>query len=254
MSRTRREALRYFVTRSAMSADHIITVSEFSKRQIVELIGVAPKKVTVTYNAVKERPTTPTDLSELTQRYGVTQPYILGLSSPSPHKNIAGLVKAFGLLKRKGYGDLRLVLAGHRSVDGGELERVIHDSELRDDIIFTGYVPDGILAGLYKYAEVFAFPSTYEGFGIPILEAFSYGTPVVCSKVAAIPEVAGDAACYFNPLDPEDMASAISSVLADDALRERLASKGKSRVQLFSWEKTAEQTLAVYHQVLERGG
>ncbi len=252
MSWTRRAGLRYFVTRSAETADHIITVSEFSKGQIIELLGVPPEKVTVIYNAVNERLVAPAGPDELERDYGITRPYILGLSSPSPHKNIVGLVKAFEHLKRNGYKELRLVLAGHRPADKGKLDRTIRDSGLGNEILFTGYVPDRILAGLYAHAEAFVFPSTYEGFGIPILEAFSLGTPVVCSRAAAIPEVAGDAACYFDPFDPEDMASVISSVLSDTELRKRMVDRGKLRVRLFSWEKTAEQTLAVYQKVLER--
>jgi len=194
MPLTRRLALRFFVTKSAQAADHIITVSEFSKKQIVEVLRVPPEKMTVTYNAVKEVPEGPVGLNELTQTYRISHPYILGLSSRSPHKNITGLVKAFELLKRKGYRDLKLVLAGHPPARTGELEQVVQRSRFRNDIFFTGYVPDRVLAGLYTHAEIFVFPSLYEGFGIPVLEAFLYGAPVACSKVAALPEIAGDAA------------------------------------------------------------
>jgi len=251
MPRTRRLVLRYFVTRSARTADHVITVSEFSKEQIVELLGVLPEKVTVTYNTVKERPTYAVELEELERRYNVRQPYILGLSSPSPHKNIANLVRAFALLKQREAEKLRLVLAGHLPRGSTDLSRVLNDANVHDSVVFTGYVPDAVLPSLYAHAEALVFPSIYEGFGIPILEAFSYGTPVVCSKVAAIPEVAGDAAIYFDPHNIEEMADAIFAVLNNDALREELVSRGKARVQLFTWEKAAERTLAVYRRVLD---
>jgi len=251
MPLSRRLALRFFVTQSAKVADYIITVSEFSKQQIVEVLRVAPEKVTVTYNAVKEVPEGPVDLNELIRRYRITQPYILGLSSQSPHKNITGLVKAFEILKRKGYSDLKLVLAGHRPARARELELVVQSSQFRNDIIFTGYVPDRVLAGLYAYAEVFVFPSLYEGFGIPVLEAFLYGSAVACSKVAALPEIAGDAALYFDPNNIEDMASVLDYLLTHEEERKLLVARGKERVALFTWEETARKTLDVYKRVLE---
>ncbi len=252
MSKTKRIALQFFVTRSAKAADHIITVSEFSKKQIVEILGVPPEKVTVTYNAMKERPYHLVEFEELKSKYNIRQPYIFGLSSPSPHKNIANLVRGFALLKQRGANDLKLVLAGHLPKGSNDLTKALDDVNIlvREDIIFVGYVPDSVLPSLYSYAEAFVFPSLYEGFGIPILEAFSCGTPVVCSKMAAIPEVAGDASIYFDPHNIEEMADAILKVLIDGSLRNELIERGKSRLKLFSWEKTAEQTLAVYKKVL----
>jgi glycosyltransferase involved in cell wall biosynthesis len=247
---SRRIALQFFVKQSAKAADHIITVSEFSKRQIVEVLGVPAEKVTVTYNAVKEVSENPADFEELTQVYGITRPYILGLSSLSPHKNITSLVKAFELLKRKGYGDLKLVLAGHLPVGTSDLKQAVQRSEFCNDILFTGYVPDRILATLYAHAEVFVFPSFYEGFGIPVLEAFLYGTPVACSKVAALPEVAGDAALYFDPNNVQEMADIIGYLLTHEDERRALVVQGKKRVTLFTWEETARRTLDVYRQVL----
>lgn len=253
MSPFRRAVLQYFVSRSAMSADHIITVSEFSKKQIVEFLGVPPEKVTVTYNAVKEKLSNAVKLEELEERCNAKQPYIFGLSSPSPHKNIANLVRAFALLKqRKDTRNLKLILSGHLPKGSSDLTKALNDTSnsVRDDIIFTGYVSDAMLTSLYLYAEVFVFPSLYEGFGIPIIEAFSCGAPVVCSKMAAIPEVAGDAALYFDPYNVEEMADAIGTVLSNATLREELVNRGKARVKLFTWEKAAEQTLAVYQKLL----
>ncbi|MGI6775663.1 glycosyltransferase family 4 protein [Acetomicrobium sp.] len=252
MSKTKRIALQFFVTRSAKAADHIITVSEFSKKQIVEILGVPPEIVTVTYNAMKERPYHLVEFEELKSKYNIRQPYIFGLSSPSPHKNIANLVWGFAHLKQRGANDLKLVLAGHLPKGSNDLTKALDDVNIRvrEDIIFVGYVPDSVLPSLYSYADAFVFPSLYEGFGIPILEAFSCGTPVVCSKMAAIPEVAGDASIYFDPHNIEEMADAILKVLIDGSLRNELIERGKSRLKLFSWEKTAEQTLAVYKKVL----
>lgn len=250
MSPLRRKVLQYFVPQSAKTADHIITVSEFSKKQIVELLKIPSEKVTVIYNAPKEPPPQKIDLKELQQRYGITQPYIFALSSRSPHKNIHNLIKAFFMLKEYEYKDIKLVLAGHLPKNSDELHNLIKHSEFGKDIIFTGYVPDDVLASLYIYAEVFVFPSLYEGFGIPVLEAFQYGTPVACSNRAALPEIAGDAAVYFNPTDVEEMAATISLLLADENKRKYLIKKGKQRVVNFTWEEAARKTLAVYREVL----
>ena len=248
---SRKTALQFFVKQSAKAADHIITVSEFSKKQIVEVLGIPPEKVTVTYNAVKEVPKNPADFEEITQRYGITKPYILGLSSQSPHKNVTSLVKAFEVLKRQGYSDLKLVLAGHLPVGTSDLKHAVQESKARKDIFFTGYVPDRILAALYAHAEVFVFPSFYEGFGIPVLEAFLYGTPVACSKVAALPEIAGDAALYFDPNNLQEMTNVIDYLLTHEDERRALVERGKKRVTLFTWEETARRTLDVYRRVLE---
>jgi len=250
MPRTKRIALRYFVTRSAQVADHIITVSGFSKRQITDSLGIRPEKVTVTYNAVKKAPSNKASISEIGRRYGVVQPYILGLSSQSPHKNIEGLVRAFEAIKSRKNGGLKLVLAGHSPGNSGQLDRVIRAAGSCNDIILTGYVSEAVLAGLYSHAEVFVFPSTYEGFGIPVLEAFAHGTPVACSRVAALPEVAGNAAVYFDPLSTHEMASAVSEILSDGPLRQELIRRGSARVESFSWENTARKTLDIYKTIL----
>jgi len=254
MPRKRRAVLRYFVTRGARVADHIITVSEFSKRQIIELLGVPSEKITVIYNAPKKKPSHRTKFEAMQQSYAINKPYILALSSPSPHKNIGNLIRAFNYLKelkRCEAKDLKLILVGHRPRDGGEVDRLVKNSPYRNDIVFTGYVPDEALATLYEHALIFVFPSIYEGFGIPVLEAFSYGTPVVCSRAAAIPEIAGDAAFYFNPLDPGDIAEAIFLLLCSEVLRRHLIEKGKERVSQFTWEETAKRTLEVYRKVLQ---
>jgi glycosyltransferase involved in cell wall biosynthesis len=249
MSPLRRAMLRYHVTQSANAADHIMTVSEFSKRQIVDLLGVSPEKITVTHNAVRQRPAYLSDVELLKQKYGIGQPYIIALSSQSPHKNMGKLVDAFTLLNQRRGDGLKLVLVGHRPNKPGDLTRALNESSARDAVIFTGYVPDADLAGLYAHSEAFAFPSVYEGFGIPILEAFTYGTPVVCSNAASIPEVAGDAAAYFNPYDIEETAKAIDTVLSNNALREELICRGKTRAKTFTWKNAATKTLEVYRNI-----
>jgi len=249
-SPVKRIALQFFVTHSAKAADHILTVSEFSKKQIVEVLEVSPEKVSVIYNAPKERPAHQVELEELERRYGVKVLYIFALSSPSPHKNITNLIKAFNLLKERGAKELKLVLAGHLPQDSGEVYTLVQHSRFNNDIILTGYVPDEVLAGLYANAKAFAFPSLYEGFGIPILEAFQYGTPVACSNIAALPEIAGDAVLYFDPTDVKEMAEVISRLLNNESECRSLIAKGKQRVAQFTWEEAACKTLGVYRQVI----
>ncbi|OPX40854.1 MAG: hypothetical protein B1H13_05215 [Desulfobacteraceae bacterium 4484_190.3] len=251
MPRTKRAVLRYFVTQSAMRVDHIITVSEFSKEQIMEILGIPEDKVTVTYNAVKKRPYQIQAFDVLHERYGLRRPYLLTLSSSSPHKNIVGLIRAFAVLKQEGLHELQLVVAGHPPRDMQFPGALLKNRKFVNAVVFTGYVPEEILPTLYAHAEVFVFPSLYEGFGIPILEAFQYGTSVACSNRAAIPEIAGNAAVYFDPTDMEEIAEVIKRLLADENQRKYLAKAGKEQVALFTWEETAQKTLDVYKRVLE---
>jgi len=248
-SSVKRTALRFFITRSAKKADHILTVSEFGKSQLEEILGIPRGKVTVTYNAVKERTMGALPFAELQQRYGILKPYILGLSSLSPHKNMTALIKAFVLVKEAGFTELQLVLAGHPPTDKSSLDALIKQTKLQDNVLFTGYVPDEVLPSLYAHAELFVFPSLYEGFGIPVLEAFTYGTPVASSSAASLPEIAGDSAVYFDPRNVEEMAEIIIRLLQDERLRDTLVAKGKERAKEFTWEKSARKTLEVYNRI-----
>lgn len=245
----KRMVLGFFVSHSAKRADHIITVSEFSKRQIVEILDIPEDKVTVTYNAVRKREHRPQSFEIVSEKYGLRQPYILALSSFSPHKNMASLIKAFAILRKREFRDLRLVVAGHPPNDKRLLELLVKDREILDAVIFTGYVEDDVLPTLYAHAEAFVFPSLYEGFGIPVLEAFMYGAPVACSNVAALPEIAGDAAFYFDPTKVEEMADVIGQLLCSEELRKSLVNHGKEQVAKFTWEETARKTLGIYKKV-----
>lgn len=253
-SPTKRITLRFFVTRSAKMADHVITISEFSKSQLREILGIPRDKVTVTYCANKERKVDVLSFTKLSQHYSIQKPYILGLSSVSPHKNMLALIKAFALVKGEGFTNLHLVLAGRPPRDKTCLDALIKEKKLQNDVVLTGYVPDEVLPSLYAHAEVFVFPSFYEGFGIPVLEAFTNGTPVALSNVASLPEVAGDAASYFDPRDTEEIAGTIVHILQDKALQARLVLKGKERAKLFTWERTAQRTLETYERVIKNCG
>jgi len=252
MSPLRRNILKYFITRSARRSDHIITVSNFSKNQIVKTLNIPPNKISVTYNSIKRRPDLTLEFDILAKEYNIKKPYIFALGSLSPHKNMERLVEAFLILKKGRKFKGQLVIAGHIPKMKDNVDSLIRIMGLKNDIVTTGYVSDLHISTLYKNAEIFVFPSLYEGFGIPVLEAFYYGIPVACSNVSAIPEIAGDAAVYFNPKDSYDIANAIDYLFNNKEERFYIISKGRERLNLFTWENAADMTIKVYQNILNK--
>lgn len=231
----RRFVLGHFVKASALKADHIITVSHFSASEIVSHLGIPSNKVTVVHEAPPSLPDSTADIpKELASRR-----YILSLSGRSPHKNISRLISAFFKV-REYMPDLLLVIAGHNPPGA---------SHGLPGVVFLGYVPRNVLYGLYRGAIAFTMPSLYEGFGLPVLEAMSQGTPVCCSTAGALPEVCGDAALYFDPHDTHSIANTILSVVGNDHLRAVLSRRGLDRASEFSWDRAARETIAVYERV-----
>jgi glycosyltransferase involved in cell wall biosynthesis len=224
----------------------------------VVLLGVRPGRVDVVPGGVEERfapVADPTQLQRARDRLGVgAAPFLLAVGVLEPRKNLNTLMDAFALLKRQqGVPDgLKLVLAGGRGwlVDG--IFRHHAASPVRDDILFPGFVPDDLLPAVYSAAEVLAFPSLYEGFGLPILEAMACGTPVVCSNASCLPEVAEGAALMVEPTDTAGLADALGRVLADPALRADLVCKGRARARGYSWRAAAERLRQVYRHVADR--
>jgi glycosyltransferase involved in cell wall biosynthesis len=170
-----------------------------------------------------------------------TESYLLCVSTLHPHKNLPRLIQAYARTKR----DFRLVLTGLRGFHTGAIEKLIIELGLRDSIEITGWVPRDELYSLYGRARAFVYPSTFEGFGMPVLEALAAGIPTACSDIPPLREVAGDAALFFDPLDEDSIASAIERVMNDVALRDRLARAGRERARDFTWRRSAEQTLQV---------
>lgn len=238
---SKRLTLGWFVRQSALRAHAIITVSEFSKKEICSEFGIDPNKVWVTYNAPNADVFV--DPSEAAN-YGQTSspPYILVLSSPSPHKNIDGLIRAFAEIAQL-HPELRLVIAGHLAPN------IRIPSRLQDRVEIMGYVSRDELLALYRSAACFVMPSFYEGFGIPIIEAMASGTPVAASNIAALPEVGGNAVCYFDPNNTEEMVHAILRLLEDSEFRTELVTRGRLRARMFTWEKSAQTLLDVYQLV-----
>ena len=249
---------RILMRRVAQIADKIITDSNSSKKDILDRLGVPEEKVQVIYLAHHPvyRPIPDRNkIESILAKYHLNGKYLLFTGVLEPKKNLLRLIEAFHLLKTQinPLKDLKLVLVGGTGWGyagaGENLSRLIEQRELKEEVIFTGYVPDEDLPYLYNGAELFVFPSLYEGFGLPVLEAMACGTPVVTSKVSSLPEIVGEAGKLVDPYDPWNIAEGISEVLTNQTLRQSMIEKGLQRASLFSWQQTAAETLAVYRSI-----
>ena len=236
--------------RSLERADGIVTISEFSKAEIVELLGVPPWKVRVVYPGVSEafrRPAPEADLARVRRRYGLPDCYLLAVGTLEPRKNLATLVKAFSI-ERAFFRSRRcgLVLAGARGWKAGPLFEQIGRQNLQEDVVVTGYVDDRDLPALYQGAAMLVFPSLYEGFGMPLLEAMASGLPVVASDTSSHREVLGEEAVFVSPHDPDSLARALKDLLLDQERRRALAASGTARAAQFTWERCARSMKEAY--------
>jgi glycosyltransferase involved in cell wall biosynthesis len=247
--------LRLTVRRTARTAAHIITPSEFSRRDLIETYNVAPERVSVTLAAAAPhfRPAAPEAVAEAQRRYGIDRDYVLAVGSIQPRKNLVRLVRAYSDLRRRRSHDKlpQLVLVGKRAWLYGETLRAVEQSGVAPDVIFTGYVPERDLPALYSGALCFVYPSYFEGFGLPALEAMQCGAAVVAGDRTSLPEVVGDAGLLVDPFDEDAIGAAVSSLIDDGELRARLGARGRERAALFSWTETARQTLRVYEQAIK---
>jgi len=230
--------------------DHVLTVSEATKRDLVEIAGLRPERVTVTPLAADPAIFHPGDrdaaAARVASRFGVSGPYIVYIARlEHPGKNHVRLIRAFDRLKTRTGLPHKLVLAGSDRERAAEVHAEAAAARHAADIAFTGFVPSDAVGDLYRAADLFAFPSLFEGFGLPLLEAMACGTPVVAADVASLPEVAGDAARLVDPYDEHALAAALEAVLTDPALRADLVARGLARSATFSWRRTARQTLDV---------
>jgi len=249
-----RAYLEKTVPRSVHRADYVVADSENTRNDVICLLGVPPERVTVVPGGVDPvfKPVEdPARLAALRQTIGLdeTTPYILFIGVIEPRKNLMGLIEAFDILKSRRSLPHKLVVAGRRGwLSGGTMERA-ERSPHRSDIIFPGFIPDGELPTLYSAAEAFAFPSHYEGFGLPVLEAMACGTPVVASWASSLPEVVGDAGMQIDPDDPERLASALELLALNPEMRADFGARGLERAALFSWDAAAKVMLDVYRKV-----
>lgn len=250
VSRTTRLLWPLLVGESVRRAKRVITISEFSKARLVREFGLNPDHVAVTHLAPKPdlRRVPDTEAKQCISRYELQSGYILSVASYYPHKKLDTLIEAYELLLSESHGIPDLVLAGYSGNAHVSLMELVNRLGLSGKVHFTGFVPEEHLAALYQEAKVFVFPSSYEGFGMPVLEAMSFGVPVVLSSAAALPEVGGDAAVYADVGSAEDMARRIGQVLEDEALRLDLISGGYENIKRFSWEQTAAQTRQIYEE------
>ena len=240
-----KHAAYMLIIRSAIRrAKKIIAVSEYTKKEILKYFNTYPKKIFVTYEAVDEPQSLYEDMNIL-RKYSAQPPYLLYVGNAYPHKNIEGLLIAFQkIIKIK--PDYSLVLVGKDDYFFHRLKQTVRRQGLEHKVIFTGFVTDSDLPSLYHNAELYIFPSFCEGFGLPALEACSYGLPVVASNNSSLPEVLGDAAVYFNPHKSDDIYHNIIKVLDVKSLQDRLIKSGFGRIRAFSWIKMAELTLRLY--------
>ncbi len=234
-------------------ASRILTVSEASKRDILRFFGVADEKVTVIHNAIDDRfyKEPPEEhIVRVRERYQLSDRFLMYAGNVKPHKNIERLIDAFVLLRRDGLDDLKLLITGSEISRYATLRRAVHRHNLHKHVRFLGYQSEETLAALYRLADVFVFPSLYEGFGLPPLEAMASGTPVIVSNVSSLPEVVGDAGVLVNPYEPRAIADGIQSVLVDRTLRETLIKRGLVRAQAFSWAKSVKRIREIYQEVV----
>lgn len=237
------------VPRAVRRADLILADSESTRSDLCELLSVARDRVAVVYPGVEPHFVPQVGHAEIEvvlRRYGIRRPYILGLGTLQPRKNFPRLIRAFDLLRKEHQLPHQLVIGGGRGWLYEEIDQTIADLSLQRDVLLAGFVSDEDLPMLYSAADVFAFPSLYEGFGIPILEAMGCGTPVVTSTTSSLPEVAGDAALLVSPDDIEALAHAMWRLIDDGALRNDLRARGFSRVKQFTWERAAQDLLGIY--------
>lgn len=244
---------RYFIPLSARSSDLVVTVSNNSKRDIINLLNIPAEKVIVTYEASKfsiDGLNNTWSDNDTFCKHNIKRNYILSVASLLPHKNLDKLIEGFGLLANK--VEHQLVLVGLKGRALNTIRDAIKKKGIKQDrVLLLGYVSDIELVTLYRNASLFVLPSLFEGFGIPLLEAMSLRCPVAASNRTSIPEIVGDAGILFDPVDRIEIANAIYSILSNAHLINNLIKKGYDRAKIFSWEKMAHETLKAYYHALE---
>lgn len=249
MSRTNYSILHKNLHRSCRDSDAILTISTNSKNEISEYMNVPESKIHIAHPAVNIEIYSPQkDCDNIKGKYKIYGEYILYLGTLEPRKNIPSIIKAFSGISGE-YKDLKLVLAGGKGWMYEEIFRLIKDLKLDEKVVFTGYVSEEDKPALYSGAIAFVFPSLYEGFGIPPLEAMACGTPVIVSNTSSLPEVVGDAGILVNPYDVENLAYEMECVLNDTELRKTMSEKGLIQAGKFSWEDSAKKVLDIYKKL-----
>lgn len=258
-----RRSLHFYLTRRVLrKAARVIAVSQFTKNEIEKLLSIPDHRIEVVYNAIDERflhgHATQADRELIAQRYLVNYPFILYAGAIRPHKNVVRIIEAFSALKNEllkepeedqQFRDLKLIVIGDDLSSHPRLRRTVVRSGVQNDVRFLGFVPIDVLRIFYDVAKVFVFPSLYEGFGLPPLEAMAHGTPVVTSNTSSLPEVAGNAALLVNPENVFEIRRGLQRVLLDPILRARMTQLGYEQAQRFSWTNSVSRILEIYREV-----
>ncbi|MBI2050201.1 MAG: glycosyltransferase family 4 protein [Parcubacteria group bacterium] len=253
--------LKAVLKNAVKKARKVIAVSEFTKRDLVRHLNVPEENIIVTHLGVEQLllgtgllRNTPQFDAMLAEKFGIDRPYLLYVGSAYPHKNLEKLIDAYALLCREHRRRWQLVLAGREDAFYGRVrayaDAALTEPEFRRGVIFTGEVSDSVLDGLYRSAKCFVFPSRYEGFGLPPLEAALRGVPVVCSKAGSLPEVMAEGACYIDPDSASDIADKLNAIGSSHKVADEIASLGRERAKRFTWEKTAQETVDVYDSIV----
>jgi glycosyltransferase involved in cell wall biosynthesis len=258
-----RRSVHFHLTRRVLKgAARIFAVSQFTKSEIEKVFGIRAEHIEVVYNAIDERflhgHASESDRQFLAERYQVNYPFLLYAGRISPHKNVVRIIEAFSALKAElekdgKYPDLKLIIIGDELSKHPDLRRTVIRGGVQHDVRFLGFIPIEVLRVFYDAAKIFVFPSLYEGFGLPPLEAMVHGTPVVTSNVSSLPEVVGNAAVLVNPENVFEIMRALHRVLMDQSLRNRMKELGYLQAAKFSWETSVRRILEAYQQIAHQG-
>lgn len=260
-SRAVRGVRRHLARRALVRASRILAVSQTTRRDLARSFTIPESKIDVVYNALDERfvrePVTP-DADRILARLAVNYPFVLYAGNIKPQKNLARLIEAFAVVKGELAGhaelaQLKLIVIGDELAKHPDLRRAVVRTRVREEVRFLGFLPHSVLRVFYARARAFLFPSLYEGFGLPPLEAMAHGTPVVTSNTSSLPEVLDQAALLVNPENVFDIARGIRQALTDEALRQELIRRGYAQLRKYSWERAAQQVLDVYRAVCAFG-
>ncbi len=248
-----RLAFQFTMRLSLRTAQAIVSTSRSTAQDLQQFYGVPPERLVVIPGAADAHfiPQPAFTIATLRAKYHLPERYALYLGSNKPHKNLVRLVESWAHVSAQA-PEVKLVIAGHWDPRYEQAKERAKALQLEEKVLFAGPIADADLPALYSGAEVFIFPSLYEGFGLPVLEAMACGVPVICSNTSSLPEVAGDAALMVDPTDVPALSQAIARVLADAGLRQHLREKGLARAAMFSWHRAAQEMLVLYHRLAER--
>jgi glycosyltransferase involved in cell wall biosynthesis len=254
------DSLHFQLTKQVLrGAARIFAVSNFTKIEVEKLFGISPGRIEVVYNAIDERflhgHASAADRQLIAERYQVTYPFLLYAGRISPHKNVVRMIEAFSALKTElekdqAFPDLKLIIIGDDVSGNPDLRRTVIRSGVQNDVRFLGFVPIEVLRTFYDAAKIFVFPSLYEGFGLPPLEAMAHGTPVVTSNMSSLPEVVGNAAVLVHPENVFEIMRALHRVLLDQPLRDKMKERSYRQAEKFSWEKSVRRILDAYYEIV----